>query len=141
VSAGYLPLTKANGLGDLAGYTLAAAKAVAAQKGALPSLTGNPPPGTPKPSKSPTPTPSSSGSQSPNPHVSVPAVTTKSPVPVQSSPSVATTPSTSAVSLGRTLGINLGGGGLVVLLILGLALLGGLGGPATYFVGRKMGRW
>lgn len=138
---GYLPLTKANGLGEMAGYTLAAADAVAAQKGNLPSLTGNPPGGTPTPSKSPTPTPSDTQSQTPTgPRVSLPPVASKSPVPVQS-PSVATTPSTRAVSLGRTLGINLGGGGLVVVLILGLAVLGALGGPATYFVGRKRGRW
>lgn len=41
--AGYLPMTKANGLASLASYTQRAATTVAAQKGRLPSLT----PGTP----------------------------------------------------------------------------------------------
>jgi hypothetical protein len=139
---GYLPLTKANGLGQLAGYTLAAADDVAAQKGALPSLTGNPAPGsTPTPSSTPTPivTPTSSGTTG-VPHVSAPPSPSTSATPAQS-PSVATTPSTRAVSLGRTLGINLGGGGIVVLLILGLAVLAGFGGPSVYVVGRKSGWW
>lgn len=39
---GYLPMTTANGLGQLASYTEAAADAVAAQKGALPALTVRP---------------------------------------------------------------------------------------------------
>jgi hypothetical protein len=38
---GYLPMTKANGLGPLADYTWAAAADVAAQKGAIPSSTAN----------------------------------------------------------------------------------------------------
>ncbi|MBE7188655.1 hypothetical protein [Jatrophihabitans endophyticus] len=38
--AGYLPMTDANGLGQLADYTSCAANAVADQKGKLPSLTG-----------------------------------------------------------------------------------------------------
>ena len=37
---GYLPMTAANGLGQLASYTTAAADAVAAQNGRLPALTG-----------------------------------------------------------------------------------------------------
>ncbi|MBV9291413.1 MAG: hypothetical protein JO222_03100 [Frankiales bacterium] len=47
--AGYLPLTAANGLGAQAAYTLRAADAVAAQSGALPSLThaGPRPPSSP----------------------------------------------------------------------------------------------
>ena len=133
---GYLPLTKANGLGQLAGYTYAAAADVAAQKGALPSLTGN---SLPTNSPSPTPTPTATTS-TPSGHVSVPPVTSPSPTP-DSTPAVATSPSTTAVSLGRTLGINLGGGGLVVVVVLGLAVLGGFGAPAAYLVGRKRGRW
>jgi hypothetical protein len=38
--AGYLPMTKANGLGAMASYTQAAAEAVAAQKGDVPSVLG-----------------------------------------------------------------------------------------------------
>jgi ABC-type phosphate transport system substrate-binding protein len=145
---GYLPLTKANGLGQLANYTWAAAADVAAQKGKLPPMTGNPPVGTrpkPKPKSTPTPTPtptvSNGGTPGGSSHVTVPTVKTDPSSPA-ASPSVATSPNTTAtVSLGRTLGINLGGGGLVVLLVLGLAILGVLGAPATYFAGRKRGRW
>jgi hypothetical protein len=54
---------------------------------------------------------------------------------------VAGPPPTKTVSLGRTLGINLGGGGLVVVVILALAIFGVIGAPTAYFVGRKLGRW
>jgi hypothetical protein len=154
---GYLPLTKANGLASLADYTVAASKAVAAQKGALPSLTGNPAP-TPTPTKSPTPTPTSSQSSTPTstpttpstsddnstpPAVTIPSspATTTSPDPGTTPDVAGTSPATVPVALGRTLGINLGGGSLVVVVILGIAILGGLGAPVTYFVGRKRGRW
>jgi hypothetical protein len=49
---GYLPLTAANGLHDLADYTRRAAAAVAAQQGQIPSLDA-PPSGAPAPSPSP----------------------------------------------------------------------------------------
>ena len=53
--AGYLPMTSANGLGALAAYTQVAAKAVAEQTGAVPSVV--PSAATPAPSASPTSTP------------------------------------------------------------------------------------
>ncbi|HTW21043.1 MAG TPA: hypothetical protein VME70_12630 [Mycobacteriales bacterium] len=134
---GYLPLTKANGLGQLAGYTDAAADAVAAQKGARPALTGNPAPGS-SPSRTPTPTATQGGSGLVPPVSSPPATSTPTPA---NSPTVATSPSTSQVSLGRTLGIPLGGGGLVVVVVLFLAVLGGLSAPGAYLLGRKLGRW
>jgi hypothetical protein len=147
---GYLPLTKANGLGALAGYTLAASKAVAAQQGKLPSLTGHPAPGTTTRTSSPTPTPTSTstststssvGSATPGgARVTIPPVAAVSSAPIPQ-PSVASPPPSTSVSLGRTLGINLGGGGLVVVLVMGLAVLGAVGAPTTYFVGRKRGRW
>jgi len=61
--AGYLPMTAANGLGDLVAYTQAAAAAVEAQQGAIPALKGGPPPGSGG-SSSPSPG-SSAGSSSP----------------------------------------------------------------------------
>jgi hypothetical protein len=149
---GYLPLTKANGLGELAGYTWAAANAVAAQKGALPPLTGNPPAGTPSPTQSSTPTPTQT--QTPNPPagsgptpagggpVTVPPATTPSSSPPAPQPTVAgSPPDTTIAALGRTLGIPLGGGGLAVVLILGIAIVGGIAVPTTYFAGRKRGMW
>jgi ABC-type phosphate transport system substrate-binding protein len=147
---GYLPLTTSNGLGQLAGYTAAAAEAVAAQKGGLPSLTGNQQPG---PTTSPTPTPtttstSTSGSDgtpttSPTTPGSLPSATNPSPSPSPnaSGPVVAQPTTSAAASLGKTLGISLGGGGVVVVLVLGLSVLGGVGAPATYLIGRRRGRW
>jgi hypothetical protein len=141
---GYLPLTKANGVGSLAAYTYAAANDVAAQKGELPALTDNPPAGTkstPSPSPSVTPNPGTGSSAAPGvSQVSSPPVPSKTATPAVT-PSVATSPSTTSVSLGSTLGIGLGGGGLIVVLVIGLAILGAVGAPATFFVGRKRGRW
>jgi hypothetical protein len=135
---GYLPLTKANGLASLDNFTWAAAKDVMAQNSEVPALLGNPAPGV---SPTPTPTPTDTGSSTPTtPPVSTPPTPKTTPT-VAVTPTVATTPSTAPVSLGRTLGIKLGGGGLVVLIVLGLAAIGGVGAPATYFVGRKRGRW
>jgi hypothetical protein len=135
---GYLPLTKANGLGSLAGYTLAAAADVAAQKGDLPSLTGNPAPGTA--TATPTPTATTGPTAPTGTQVSLPPVASKTPA-ANPTPLVAATPSSATVSLGRTLGINLGGGGIVVVVVIGLAILALLGGPTVYFVGVKRGRW
>lgn len=151
---GYLPLTAANGLGSLAGYTVAAATAVAEQKGTLPTLTGHAAPSGPSGSGGGTKHPtgpsgpagsggntststggSSSGSSGP-----LPSVTTHSSAPTPS-PAVAGQPSSTPVALGRTLGIGLGGNGLVIAVVIGVALLGGLGAPVTYVVGRKRGRW
>ena len=91
---GYLPMTAANGLGKLDAYTQAAAQAVTAQKGVVPSVTGSSTGG-----GSPTPTPpgshpSSSPSgpgQSSNPATVLPPV--KSPSPSQTSPATAPTSS------------------------------------------------
>jgi hypothetical protein len=142
---GYLPITAANGLGDLAGYTLAASKAVAAQKGILPSLTGNPAPGGGRNHSTPTPTRSSTSTSSAmtptGTHVANPQVAQSSSSVADPTPTVASSPATNTASLGRTLGINLGGGGLAVVVVIALAMLAGIGTPATYFVGRKLGRW
>jgi hypothetical protein len=145
---GYLPMTAANGLGSLAGYTMAAAAAVAAQKGVEPSLTGHSAPGSPHShqhsSPPPTPPPAGSGPPTvPNPSTSIPAVTNAGPSSssTPSGPTVAGPQPSAPVSLGRTLGIDLGGSGLAVILVAGLAVLGLAGAPAVYMVGRKRGRW
>jgi hypothetical protein len=139
---GYLPLTKANGLGQLAGYTAAAADDVAAQRGALPSMTGNPPPGAKTPTPAPTHTPTqSSDTGTPSSDGSNPAPASNSSSSTPKPTAASSAPATTTVSLGRTFGIALGGGGMVVVFILGLALLGLVGVPATYFVGRRRGLW
>jgi hypothetical protein len=45
------------------------------------------------------------------------------------------------VSAGRTLGIPLGPGALTIVILLGLAVIGGVTGPGTYLFGRWKGRW
>jgi hypothetical protein len=57
------------------------------------------------------------------------------------SPIVASPPAETAVALGRTVGIGLGGGGLAVVVVMGVAIIGALGAPTTFFIGRKRGRW
>jgi len=142
LAPGFLPLTKANGLGSLAGYTWAAAGAVAAQKGALPDLTGNPAPGrggtgpSTKRSDSPGTNPGTTSSGS-NP------ASDRSPSEPQGSPSsTGPEPSATAVAaVGRTVGIGLGGGGLALVVVIALTALAGLAAPAVYVAGRKRGRW
>ncbi|GMA86698.1 hypothetical protein GCM10025868_19480 [Angustibacter aerolatus] len=58
LAAGYLPLTATNGLGRLAGYSLAAADAIAAQRGQVPDITTYD-------AQRPTPKPTASSSDTP----------------------------------------------------------------------------
>ena len=129
---GFLPMTNANGLGGLAAYTTSAAAAVAAQKGALPSLTASVPvsgntgstvvgPNAPTPS---IPNPASSGSSQGGPPISNEA-TNGVPQPV---------------SLVRTPGSTFTGAALLVVIVLGIALLC-FGGPGIYLAGRRRGHW
>jgi ABC-type phosphate transport system substrate-binding protein len=144
--AGYLPLTTANGLGQLAAYSYAGAADVAAQKGKLPSLTGNP---TPKPGSGGhhhtkpsggghSSTPPSGGSTS-VPTVTPPSTGTSVTEP-QPAPVIAGPPAVLA-SIGRAVRHSLGSGGAVVAIVILLALAGGSTAPAIYFVGRRRGRW
>jgi hypothetical protein len=142
---GYLPLTSGNGLGKLVDYTKAAASAVAAQKGSVPSVTGSSPPTTPSPTPTPTvsptvttPTTPSTGDSADD---SVPPITP--PGSPGSSPSVASpspTPTTSstpvALSLGTTAATRSSTAGVVFPLMLALALLAGAATVATWRVGR-----
>jgi hypothetical protein len=147
--AGFLPITASNGMGQLATYTLAAAQAVAAQNGKQLALNAKPiavshphsghGSGTPGGSSGSGPTgttPSSDG-----PGVTPPSAgSTKSgDAAPGTSPVVAADSSTA--SAGRTLGIPLGPGALTIVVLLGLAVIGGLTGPGTYLLGRWKGRW
>jgi hypothetical protein len=134
---GYLPMTTANGLGQLASYTEAASKAIAAQKGALPPLTGR------AKDSSPSPTPSTGSSTGPGgttgSHAPVPGASSPSTPSQQPSPTVAPAPSSTPESLGRTLALALGGGGWTLIVIIVLAALGVTGIPTVYVVGKRRG--
>lgn len=131
---GYLPLTKANGLAPLAAYTLAAAQAVAAQKGVVPPLVPK------KPSGGTTTTTTSTTTTTP-----VTPTTTVTPTTVVRRPPHHHGGGTKVVSvvpfLGRTLGLPLGTGSLLAVLLAALGLLGLVGVPSLYVVGRRRGRW
>jgi hypothetical protein len=150
---GYLPMTTANGLGELAAYTRKAADAVAAQRGATPSLTGS--------GNHPRPTKSSSHPAPSTPHPSHPAAVPPAPEPQPqaaaptSAPTSAHSASTAASSdaplptsspaaanlpLARTPGIGLGGGSLAVIALLILALVGCVATPLGYAVIRRRHR-
>jgi hypothetical protein len=122
---GYLPLTSANGLGDLAAYTDRAASSVAAQDGTVPGLTASaPPPATP----APTPTSGVPAAPSSVPTLA-PVPGTGSVVPVTSLPPVVPQPRTSApviaVAAGVTTGATLGPLSALLPALLGLGLLSG----------------
>jgi hypothetical protein len=149
VPPGYLPLTKANGLGALASYTTAAAADVAAQNGKVPPLvptsgSHHPPP--PTTTTVPVTTTSSTTTTVPVTTTTTPVVPTTT-VPLTTTTTVPT-PNThhhhvsggggnhsrggtgngngsqaELVSFGRTIGVNLGNGMLLVVMALGLALV------------------
>lgn len=162
---GYLPMTKANGLIELAAYTQAAAKAVAAQKGALPSLTGNvysanPQPTSTTPSAAPKATkttgsaaPSSAAPVAPLPPAVVSPVTTPKPSPtptptltvtappVPPAPSVSASPAAQVVDLAETPTTGVGGAGGVVVAVVIAAIAGAVLLPLTYLLGRWRRFW
>jgi hypothetical protein len=148
--AGYLPLTAANGLGQLAGYTYAAAGAVAAQAGALPALTGHAAPhagqgggsgsGSGSGSGGGTGTGTGTGTPGATPPT-IPLPTSPGTSPTSVPPPVIAGPTPALVSIGRTVGRALGGGGAVVAIVILLALIGGTMAPTVYLIGRKRGRW
>jgi hypothetical protein len=140
---GYLPMTAADGLGELVAYTTAAAADVAAQRGAVPPLIQPPPPPTttttttttttvPSSTSTTTTTSVPSGGSTPT---TVPPVTPTTVPPAGGSrshgrPASGGKPGAGRhgggeqlVSFGSTLGANLGGGMLLVVLSLGLALV------------------
>ncbi len=155
---GYLPMTSANGLGQLASYTLAAAGAVAAQKGALPALTGRRSqhhtgpgggspsstghgatggPGGTQPGGGTIPPldggtqPTSGSSASPT----TGAATSSGSVPTPLSSAAA-----KSVPLGKTPSVPLSGAALAVVIALLLAAFGLVATPASYLVARWRGK-
>jgi hypothetical protein len=155
--AGYLPITAANGVGQLATYTKVAAQAVALQNGKQPALnskftpikhsgsggsgtgagTGSGGTGGSSGSGGNGDAPPAGGTDGLTPP---PAGTSASGRPDNGSSPVVAADSTTAPS-GHTLGIPLGPGALTIVVLLGLAVIGGVTGPGTYLFGRWKGRW
>jgi ABC-type phosphate transport system substrate-binding protein len=153
--AGYLPITKANGVGQLATYTQVAAQAVALQNGKQPALdakftpikhhgsshsgTGNGPGGTGGASgtggNGDAPPPGGTDGLTP------PAAGTSAQGGADNGTSPVVAADASSTPTGHTLGIPLGPGALTIVILLGLAVIGGLTGPGTYLFGRWKGRW
>jgi hypothetical protein len=135
---GFLPMTTANGLGAEAAYTLAAAKAVAAQDGSLPYVTGGSAPGTTgsggtgsgSGSGTGTGTGSSGGSGTPT------GSTGKPPSP-SPSPSPSPAHAEPVVAVGVTSDTTTGAAGLVLPLVLIAAAAALLAIPLTAAVGRR----
>jgi hypothetical protein len=125
---GYLPLTAANGLGNLVDFTKAAAVDVAAQNGDVPSLT-NPSPGGGGGSPSPTPTDTTSSGTGPGGDTTPPPVKSPSsggPSSPTVAPSQSAMPSTTTtVSLGRTAAVTSTTANVIFPLVLLLALIAG----------------
>jgi hypothetical protein len=139
---GYLPMTNASGLGALASYTQAAAKDVAAQNGEVPPMTTKRSTGGTHPPPTTVPTTTTTAGTSPSGTTPTSAGSTGSTTPTTTVARHHHTPPPGVIaSLGNTLAIDLGSGGVLVVLILGLALLGLLGVPTTYVIGRRRGRW
>jgi hypothetical protein len=140
--AGYLPLTSANKLSSLAGYTYAAAAAVSAQAGTLPSLTGHAAPrpsGKPGKSTAPVGKPTGPGSRPASPpNVPLPtgsaSAPSDGPAPVLAPPAV-------LASIGRSVAKTMGSSAGLVALVMLLSAVGVSTAPTIYFVGRRRGRW
>jgi hypothetical protein len=149
---GYLPMTKADGLGALSAYTLAAATDVGAQNGLVPSVVATPA----TPSNGSTPAASTTQPVSPLPGFGLGSgdasalgpeslVQSSAPATVKEVPHTATAP-LSFLHLGRILDVALwtGGlwqGGVLVIVLLGLAVLGMVSVPVIMRSGRRHGRW
>jgi hypothetical protein len=140
--AGFLPMTKANGLGKLVNYTKRAAAAVKAQAGALPPLIATTGTGKKKGNSSPGPTstgnpgPANTGHNHSGPGPLPTASTATSPIPTDTqSPTVASP--APAASLGKTAAASSTIAGIALPVLLGLAILSGLLAP---LVSRLWGR-
>jgi ABC-type phosphate transport system substrate-binding protein len=139
--AGYVPITAASGIGSLATYTGFAADAVAQQRGFVPSLTHPTAQHVASTTGGSHSGSGGTGGTTPSDGASAPASakTTSGGASKGTTPVVA--PSEQAASLGRTLGIPMGPGALALVVIIALAVIGGLAGPGTYLLGRWKGRW
>jgi hypothetical protein len=145
---GYLPLTAADGLGQEAQYTLAAASDVAAQNGQVPSMTGS------------TTTGGASSGSGANGSVGTGlfgdgSLGYSGSVASFADSGGASSSATGAahhqlpvdrtafrlVHPGAAVGVTLWTGSSIMVLVLALALLGVLGIPALFTRGRRRGRW
>jgi hypothetical protein len=139
---GYLPLSAANGLAALAGYTNKAADAVAAQSGVVPFVSGRP---TPTGPSTPTTGPATTGNGSSNGGTNTPAGPSAGSTPGSSArpsapgpaPSAAPSANGNAQAVGKTTGLGSGWLGLALPFLALLALVA-LGASAlTSGVGRR----
>jgi hypothetical protein len=144
LAPGYLPITSANDLGVQQAYILRAARAVAAQKGYLPSLTkADPVPPSTSPSTvptgsnggtGPTGTGQDTGGSTP---ISTPSGSTGKPSTKPSpKPSSSPTKLGPTEHAGKTMPLNSGFGGVVLPLLLLVALLASAGVALTRLLGR-----
>jgi hypothetical protein len=127
--AGYLPMTKADQLGSLASYTQAAAKAVAAQTGEVPSVLGTE---TSASAHSSGTTSGAGGSSAGTGSTS----SGKGKGTAASTKAGAATPALQLTSSGRTQPLGSSLSGLAFPVLLGLAVLGGLLAPVGGYVVR-----
>ncbi|MBV9099243.1 MAG: hypothetical protein JO079_14420, partial [Frankiaceae bacterium] len=124
--AGFVPITRANGLGPLAAYTLAAAAAVDAQAGAVPSTRGGSLPATTPGAPAPGGHTGGTAGGSPSPPASTGPVPTVPPTGTRP-PVVATAPPFLTVAAsGRTPDVGAGFAGLLAPLVCLVAVVGGL---------------
>jgi hypothetical protein len=133
--AGYLPMTAANHLGAEASYAVRAAAAIAAQKGAIPSLFARK---VTKSSSRSTPSTSSSSSTGTSTGSGSSSASPTSSVTPGSSPSAS--PSSSRGRLALTPEANFGVGGYVLPAVAGLALLAAAGAGAFFWLTRVKGK-
>jgi hypothetical protein len=130
---GYLPLTSANKLGDLAAYSKLAAAAILAQDGSVPGVAASSagssitPPSDDGSTFSPLSNPPSSSESPSDSEPSAPA-----PAASSSAPTIKTKPA----SAGKTIGATVSSPGAVLVLLIALALLGPIGVPAVRFAKR-----
>ncbi len=139
--AGFLPLTSANGLGAEATYSKAAADAVAAQQGTIPSVTEPFPPAAPTTPATTSGDGSTAGDGSTG---SDSGTASDTPAPASSAtPAASTTtaPELQTVALGRTQVQASGVAGAFLPIALGVCLLCLIGAPAwAYWARRRMAR-
>ncbi len=131
---GFLPMTKANGLGALADYTSRAAVAVSDQSGTVPPLVA---PAVVPPTPIPTPTPSpATGSSGTTTPVSTASSTAPTPSASPTASPSSTSPSTIAVAA-KTPAIDAGIAGVALPGLLGVVALGLLLAGITLLTSRE----
>jgi hypothetical protein len=138
LASGYLPMTAANHLSAEASYAVRAASAIAAQKGAIPSLTPPKKSATAKATTRPGSSTSSASSTSGTGSTSTSATASATPAGSQSA-SPSPSPSTT-MRLALTPEANFGVGGYVLPAVAGLALLAAAGAGVFFWLTRVKGK-